>query len=154
MEGFKVIVTRENVELFFMQVIGGRISRKENRFYPDTLKLMKLAGYDVKLHRGRVTGITYNGHKLLQSYGQKLFATVSTLYIEMDTLEEWLDTWIDNKMIEDDFIDIHNVMEAEFISWFGVYMEDAGDILRDIESCIKHYQMLSMQRRLRQLSLA
>lgn len=149
MEGFRVIVTRENVELFFMQVIGGRISRKENRFYPDTLKLMKLAGYDVKLHRGRVvTGITYNGHKLLQSYGQKLFDTVSTLYIDMDTLGECLETWIDNKMIEDDVIDIHNVMEAEFISWFGVYMEDAGDIMRDIESCIKHYQMLSMQRQL------
>lgn len=147
MEGFRVIVTRENVELFFMQVVGGRISRKENRFYPDALKLMKLAGYDVKLHRGRVvTGITYNGHKLLQSYGQKLFDTVSTLYIDMDTLGECLETWIDNKMIEDDVIDIHNVMEAEFISWFGVYMEDAGDIMRDIESCIKHYQMLSMQR--------
>lgn len=43
-------------------------------------------------------------------------------------------------------IDIHNVMESEFIDWFGVYMEDAGDIMRDIESCIKHYQMLSMQR--------
>lgn len=147
MEGFRVIVTRENVELFFMQVVGGRISRKENRFYPDALKLMKLAGYDVKLHRGRVvTGITYNGHKLLQSYGQKLFDTVSTLYIDMDTLGECLETWIDNKMIEDDVIDIHNVMEAEFISWFGVYMKDAGDIMRDIESCIKHYQMLSMQR--------
>ena len=148
MEGFKVIVTRENVEVFCMQVIGGRISRKENRFYPDTLKLMKLAGYDVKLHRGRVTSITYNGHKLLQSYGQKLFDTVSTLYIDMDTLGECLETWIDNEMIEDDVIDIHNVMEAEFISWFGVYKENDGDIMRDIESCIKHYQMLSMQRQL------
>ena len=80
--------------------------------------------------------------------GQKLFDTVSTMYIDMDTLGECLETWIDNEMIEDDVIDIHNVMEAEFISWFGVYMEDAGDIMRDIESCIKHYQMLSMQRQL------
>lgn len=131
-----------------MQVIGGRISRKENRFYPDTLKLMKLAGYDVKLHRGRVTSITYNGHKLLQSYGQKLFDTVSTLYIDMDTLGECLETWIDNEMIEDDVIDIHNVMEAEFIGWFGVYMEDAGDIIRNVESCIRNYQRLARERQL------
>lgn len=148
MEGFKVIVTRENVEMFFEQVIGGRISRKENRFYPDTLKLMKLAGYDVKLHRGRVTSITYNGHKLLQSYGQKLFDTVSTLYIDMNTLDVFLETWIDNEMIEDDFIDIHDVMEEEFINWFGVYMEDAGDIMRDIEICIRNYQRLARERQL------
>lgn len=142
---FNVILTKENVMMFLNQEIGGRYDVADNHFYLSELGMMKLAGYDVTTHRDKVVSVERNGHKILNSFGEKVLDALHGSYVDMRDLEMYAVDYDVADVYKVVVGDMYKKMDERFMSWFGVNMSDAGEILMSVEDDIRHYQMKAQQ---------
>lgn len=142
---FNVILTRENVLMFLNKEVGGRYDVSNHRFYLSEMGMMRLVGYNVETHRGKVVSVERNGHKILNSFGYKVLDALYGSYVDLKDLEMYA---------EDDGVadaykvvvgEMYEKMNDKFMELFGVNMSDAGEILMSIDDDIRHYQMKSHQ---------
>lgn len=146
MKNFTVLTSRENALSYFLQLTGGRYDASTMRFYPNPKRWMEIAGYTVKMNGSKVFSCYFDSSKMLTSFVQMVFDTLSTSYIDMESLTiRNTKNMTDYEPLNCDYNFLCDAINGYFYRTFGVDMESAGEVFMDIDECIRQYQARSGQ---------
>lgn len=145
MKKFSVLTSRKEAINFLYQTVGGRYDADHNRFYPDVSRWLRMGGYDFNIEGHTVTRCSCGSSKLLRSVGQRLYDVLLQAYIDLESMSIINPVSVDKGSVEGDYMYLCSRMNTIFFFYFGLGMEDIGEVFMDIDECIRQYQTRSRQ---------